>query len=138
MPYQNFKSEMAGSCLIDFSPVLKGVFVYRLANQSGEIEYNLIIEGKEGTIRASDSIPTGLECFSRKLGTGWQKVEWDCYETTLAGHTASMAELINAIHENREPSNSAQDNLNSVRISLAMHRSLKEDRPVYLKELWAK
>lgn len=134
MPYQNFKSEMVGGCLVDFSPVLKGVFVYRLTTQSDEHEYKLIIEGKEGTIKAGIA-PMGLECYSRKLGTSWQKVNWDYHETMFEGHAASMAELINAIYENRSPCNSAQDNLNSIRISLAMYRSLKEDKPIYLKEL---
>ena len=43
-----------------------------------------------------------------------------------------MSELVNAILEDREPTHSGQDNLNTVRFCLAVLRSQQEGRPVSL------
>jgi len=46
-----------------------------------------------------------------------------------------MFELINAIFNDHEPSNSGKDNLNTMRLCLAAFRSLKESRPMHLEEI---
>lgn len=137
MPYQNFKSEMAGACIADFPSPLKAVFVLHMAEQSDEYYWHFRIEGTEGTIKGN--IDAGKECpwlgcYSRKLGKGWQRIEWSYEEAIDEVHGGPMFELVNAIDENREPSNSGQDNLNTVRFCLAVLRSAREQCPVSFEE----
>ncbi|MCY0899270.1 MAG: Gfo/Idh/MocA family oxidoreductase [Firmicutes bacterium] len=47
----------------------------------------------------------------------------------------SMGELMRAIDEEREPQNSVQDNLKTLRMVFAAIRSIEEKRPVWLEEL---
>jgi predicted dehydrogenase/mannose-6-phosphate isomerase-like protein (cupin superfamily) len=135
MPYQNFKSEMAGACVADFPDPLRAVFVLHMAEQSDEHYWHFRIEGKEGTIKGnidSSGKAPGLECYSKKSGNKWQQIEWSYRESVEEAHGGPMFELINAISEGREPSNSGRDNLNTVRFCLAVLRSQREGRPVSL------
>lgn len=138
MPYQNFKSEMAGFCIADFPTPLKAVFVLNMAEQSEEYYWRFRIEGKEGTIKGEiESSERGpwLKCYSKKLGSEWEEIEWSYREAIEEAHGGPMFELINAIFEDREPSNSGRDNINTIRFCLAAFKSLKEGRPVYLEEI---
>ena len=133
MPFQNFKSEMAAGFVADF-PSLRAIFTMHMANQSDEYYWYFRIEGTDGVIKGSVE-PPWLACYSRKLGNRWERVEWSYREAIEEAHGGPMFELINAIFEDREPSNSGRDNLNTVRFSLAAFRSLIEKRPVDLKEI---
>jgi len=130
MPYQNFKSEMAGACIADFPEPLKAVFVLHMSDQSGEYYWHFRIEGKEGTIKGGIEPFCWLECCSKKLGGVRQRIEWGYREAVEEAHGGPMFELVNAIFEDREPSNSGRDNLNTVRFCLAVLRSQREGRPV--------
>lgn len=135
MPYQNFKSEMAGACIADFPSPLKAAFVLHMAAQSDEYYWHFRIEGTEGTIKGNieednKELLPWLECYSRKLGNKWQRIEWSYEEAVDEVHGGPLFELINAIFEDRQPSNSGEDNLNTIRFCLAVLRSGQEKRPV--------
>ena len=138
MPYQNFKSEMAGACISDFPSPLKAVFTLHMTNQSDDYYWYFRIEGKEGTIKgcveATKENPW-LACYSKKLGNKWERIEWSYREAIEEAHGGPMFELINAIFEDREPSNSGRDNLNTMRFCLAVLRSLQEGRLVGPEEI---
>jgi len=129
MPYQNFKSEMAGACIADFPPPLKAAFILHMADQSREFYWHFRIEGKEGTIKgnieANKELPW-LECYSKKLGSKWHRIEWSYEEAIDDVHGGPMFELINAIVEGREASNSGRDNLGTIRFCEAVLRSGQE------------
>jgi len=135
MPYQNFKSEMAGACIADFPSPLKAVFILHMADQSNECYWHFRIEGKEGTIKGGIEPSSWLECYSKKLGSKWQRIEWTCKEAIEEVHGGPMFELINAITEGREASNSGYDNLNTIRFCMAVLRSQQEKRIVKLEEV---
>ena len=138
MPYQNFNSPMAGACIADFPPPLKAAFVLHMADQSDEYYWHFRIEGSEGSIKGnidSSADPPWLECFSRKLGGNRERIEWTYQEAVDEAHGGPMFELINAIVEDREPSNSGQDNVGTVRFCLAVLRSQQEGRPVGIEEI---
>jgi len=75
MPYQNFKSEMAGACIADFPEPLKLVFVLHMSDQSGECYWHFRTEGKGAC---------WLECCSKKLGGVRQRIEWSYLEDCTA------------------------------------------------------
>ena len=51
--------------------------------------------------------------------------------------SATMGELMCAVEEGRQPSNSGRDNLGTMRAVLAAYRSIDEKRVVSLKEISA-
>lgn len=138
MPGQNFKSEMAGNFTADFPSPLKAAVVLNMASQPNEYHWKFRIEGTHGAIRGSLDAPYDkpwLECYSRKLGGGWHRLEWEMKEAVDEAHGGPMYEFINSIAENREAENGAHDNINTMRFCHAMLRSMKEGRIVTLDEM---
>jgi len=138
MPYQNFRSEMSGACVASFPAPLKAVFVFHMADQSDEYYWHFRVEGKEGCIKGgvdSGHEPPWLACFSKRLGPAWERVEWSGREAISEAHAGPMISLVDGIWEDRDPPNSGQDNINTVRFCLAALRSRQEGRPVSLEDI---
>ena len=110
---------------------------------TGEIAHvanwpGVTVERKEGIIKGGiNSVRENswLACYSKKLGNKWERIEWSYHEAIEEAHGGPMFELINAVLENREPSNSGRDNLNTMRFCLAALISLRKGIPVDLKEI---
>jgi predicted dehydrogenase len=91
------------------------------------------VHGTEGTIRGSVLLGSDFVELERDGVTSRFALEGAWFPDGFAG---TLAELANAIAEDREPFNSARHNLLSLRIALAACRSAEErSRPVSLDEL---
>ncbi|WP_248927514.1 Gfo/Idh/MocA family protein [Paenibacillus hamazuiensis] len=100
-------------------------------------------EGTEGIVKGTNgalyNYPEGREdtvgFYSGRLELG------SLYEPKLEGRwfphafMGTMGELMRAIEENREPENSAADNLITLQTVFAAYRSMAENRAVYLEEV---
>lgn len=92
----------------------------------------------KGTNGALYNYPTGredtLQFMSRKISPSvWisPQLEGRWFPHAFMG---TMGELLRAIEEGREPENSVQDNLDTIRMVFASYRSMEENRPVRLDE----
>jgi len=95
-----------------------------------------IIEGTNGALY---NYPEGREdtirFYSKALREGWwfaPKLEGRWFPDAFMG---TMGELLRAVEEDREPENSVDDNLITVRMVFASYLSMRDNRPVYLDEL---
>jgi predicted dehydrogenase len=100
-------------------------------------------EGTDGIIKGTNgalyNYPVGREdtisFHSKKIDpTYWfsPQLEGKWFPHAFMG---PMGELMRAIEENREPSNSVENNLITLQIVYAAYRSMEENRPVYLEEI---
>jgi predicted dehydrogenase len=101
------------------------------------------IEGTKGIIKGTNgalyNYPVGREdtfsYYSKIIDpTYWfsPRLEGKWFPHAFMG---TMGELMRSIEEEREPSNSVQDNLLTLQIVYAAYRSMEENRPVYLEEI---
>jgi predicted dehydrogenase len=91
------------------------------------------VHGTEGTLRGSVAFDSDFVELDREGATTRFALEGAWYPDGFAG---TLAELVNAIAEDREPFNSARHNLLSLRMTLAACRSVEEgSRPVALDEI---
>jgi predicted dehydrogenase len=101
------------------------------------------IEGTEGIIKGTNgalyNYPVGredtLSFKSKKIDSGYwftPKLEGKWFPHAFMG---TMGELMRAIEEEREPENSVQDNLDTIRMLFATYKSMEENRPVMLSEI---
>jgi predicted dehydrogenase len=91
------------------------------------------VHGTEGTIRGSVLLGSDFVELERDGIASRFALEGAWYPDGFAG---ALGELVSAIDEDREPSNSARHNLLSLQITLAACRSAEEGgRPVTLDEL---
>jgi len=103
---------------------------YRFEGTSG------IIKGTNGALY---NYPVGEEDTIRFISRDAQDHGW--LEPPLQGKwfphafMGTMGELMRAIEENREPENSARDNLQTIQLVFAVYRSMAEHRPVRLTEI---
>ncbi|WP_342472966.1 Gfo/Idh/MocA family oxidoreductase [Metasolibacillus sp. FSL H7-0170] len=100
-------------------------------------------EGTEGVIKGENgalyNYPIGREDSLTFTSNILQKGTW--ITPQLEGKwfpdafIGTMGELMNAIVNNTEPENSAEDNLQTLQMVYAAYQSMKENRPVYLDEI---
>jgi predicted dehydrogenase len=91
------------------------------------------IHGTEGTIRGSVLLESDFVELDRDGAISRYELEGAWY---LDGFAGTLGELVTAIAEEREPSNSARHNLLSLQITLAACRSAEQDgRAVTLDEI---
>ena len=99
-------------------------------------------EGTEGIIKGTNgalyNYPYGREDTIQYLSKKIDPVRW--FSPRLEGKwfpdafMGTMGELLLAIEEDREPENSVQDNLDTIRMVFASYLSMEENRPVRLDE----
>jgi predicted dehydrogenase len=99
-------------------------------------------EGTEGTVKGTNgalyNYPQGREDTIAYMS---RLIEPNCWiAPRLEGRwfphafMGTMGELLRAIEEEREPENSVEDNLHTMRTVFAAYRSIAENRPVWLNE----
>jgi predicted dehydrogenase len=99
-------------------------------------------EGTEGLIKGTNgalyNYPEGREDTIQYLTKHIDPKQW--FAPKLQGRwfphafMGTMGELLLAIEEGREPENSVQDNLDTIKMVFASYLSMEENRPVYLEE----
>ena len=143
MPGQNFKSLMANIYAVEFPGTLRACVLNNQVIQShpGDTgDFRCRIEGTLGTIIATD-LARDMAVHTKAWGGIRQRFEWTSMESAggvaglVGGHAAHMVDLLNAIHERREPISSGRDNLLTVATCLAAKRSAEEARPVSTEEI---
>ncbi|MEK3935558.1 Gfo/Idh/MocA family oxidoreductase [Sporosarcina sp. FSL W7-1349] len=100
-------------------------------------------EGTEGIIKGQNgalyNYPFGQEDTIEFTSNKLIKDTW--FKPNLEGKwfphafIGTMGELMRAIEENREPENSVNDNLLTLKMVYAAYQSMKENRPVWLEEI---
>jgi predicted dehydrogenase len=144
-PGQISKGETRTLIHMKFPGETRGLIHDNHNNWSGEDDWyaTLRLEGTDGIIKGTNgalyNYPVGREdtltFLSKKINPSYwftPKLEGKWFPDAFMG---TMGELMRAIEENREPENSVQDNLLTIRMLFAAYRSMEENRPVWLEEI---
>jgi predicted dehydrogenase len=120
MKGQNFVSDNLLSVVTDFGDGLTGQVMHSELTRSGMTGLQCRIEGDRGSIRFD--FHENLEFESTELGK--DRYTLDISDCSLAGSwSGSMANVLTAIEQDREPMVSAHDNMTTMRTILAEHAS---------------
>jgi len=146
---EHFKSKMSVSATARFESGIVGSLSLNQATRFTNLPMTGMtfrVEGTEGT--AVGDMSSGLSFASRVNGEIEATFDWSKrlskredptnYLWTASirdGHLCPMAELINAINENREPICSGRDNIETVKTYLAAMKSDKEFRPIAVEQI---
>lgn len=99
------------------------------------------VEGTEGMAQGTigwpyypEPVPSTLRFTSRRYPHQWIEPAWDkvWFPDAFEG---TMASLMNAIEQDREPEISAEDNIRTIACVEACYRSIREERAVSLQEI---
>lgn len=144
-PNQKAKGESRTLIHMKFSGETRGLIHDNHNNWAGEDDWyaTFRFEGTEGVIKGTNgalyNYPIGREDTltfkSKKLEPNYwftPKLEGKWFPHAFMG---TMGELLRAIEENREPENSIEDNLITLKMLFATYLSMKENRPVWLEEI---
>lgn len=134
MPGQNFESEMTALSILEFPDGARATLTTVDTAQSPDHFWRFSIEGSlgslYGTIHRNYTNPC-IQYFSNAQPKEWVRpvVEGDWFPDAFYG---SMFELMNAIQEDREPSTSGRDNLETIKVLSGMIQSIEERRMIDL------
>lgn len=144
-PNQKAKGESRTLIHMKFPGETRGLIHDNHNNWAGEDDWyaTFRFEGTEGVIKGTNgalyNYPIGREDTltfkSKKLEPNYwftPKLEGKWFPHAFMG---TMGELLRAIEENREPENSIEDNLITLKMLFATYLSMKENRPVWLEEI---
>ena len=144
-PNQKAKGESRTLIHMKFPGETRGLIHDNHNNWAGEDDWyaTFRFEGTEGVIKGTNgalyNYPSGREDTltfkSKKLEPNYwftPKLEGKWFPHAFMG---TMGELLRAIEENREPENSIEDNLITLKMLFATYLSMKENRPVWLEEI---
>lgn len=144
-PGQKVKGETRTMIHMKFPGEVRGLIYDTHNNQFTQDDWYAVyrFDGTEGVIKGENgalyNYPIGREdslTFTSNViqkGT-WitPKLEGQWFPDAFIG---TMGELMNAILNNLQPENSAEDNLKTLQMVYAAYQSMKENRPVYLEEI---
>lgn len=146
---EHFKSKMAVSATARFESGICAAFSLNQASRFMSVPMSGMtfrVEGTEGTAvgdmlsslsfasRCRGGIRATLD-WSQKLSKAEDPYDYIWTASIRDGHLWPMAELINAITENREPLCSGKDNIDTVKTYLAAMKADEEFRPVSPDEI---
>jgi len=119
---------------------LKFLFGLTISKYPGVVDWNFRIGGDKGAVSGSDYYiiyerRAWVEGWSDSTGRSHVRAEPLQGDYIPLAFRFPMAELMNAIEENREPLTHGRDNLNSLAIVLAVQRSVDTGQPVALSEI---
>lgn len=130
-PGQNFKGDISDIVVLEFGSGATALLIDHNASwpHRHDPSMRFQIEGTEGLIQGQINDPAWIELrTSRDPEATWRpKLSGVWYPHGFIG---AMADLLNAIAEDREPAVSGRDHLNTLRLIEAAYRSSAEKRAV--------
>ncbi|MHA1395723.1 MAG: inositol 2-dehydrogenase [Promethearchaeota archaeon] len=90
--------------------------------------------GTKGMAKAENDTPNRVEIYTES-STQMDKIPYFFLDRYMQSYTDEMKEFYNCLIENKEPSCNGYDGLMAVVIAKAALKSLKENRPVKIKEI---
>jgi predicted dehydrogenase len=106
-------------------------------NWSSDYAITFRFQGTDASIKGEIGFPHGRHStlsFQRRGEEHWETPAFT-RQWFPDAFSATMGELLEALEEEREPSNSGRDNLATMRCVFAAYRSVEEQRRVRLKEI---
>lgn len=144
-PGQPYKGETRTMVHMKFPGEVRGLIHDNHNNWADQEDWfaTFRFEGTEGIIKGTNGVlynyPVGredtLSFTSKRIDPKvWftPKLEGRWFPHAFMG---TMGELMLAIEEDREPSNSVEDNLKTIQMVFAVYKSMAENRPVWLNEI---
>ncbi|QGQ98375.1 gfo/Idh/MocA family oxidoreductase [Paenibacillus psychroresistens] len=132
MPGQNFASDMIALTTMEFANGLRGSLMTVDTTQSDDHFWRFTIEGTKGSLYGS--IEDNYKFPKIKYSSKDKPDQWispyikgDWFSDAFYG---TMFELMNAIQEDREPSISGKDNINTLNTMHSIIRSIEEKQVV--------
>ncbi len=134
-PDQHFRSDMLATAVVEFAGGVRGVLLMNQVERGPDGRMDFRIEGSAGVINGSSYVHLEVGRAGegmRKVILGIPRVWMDMVNLTYVG---TMSEMLWALEEDRDPTNSARDVLDSVAMCEAAVRSALERRPVDIGEI---
>jgi predicted dehydrogenase len=118
-PDQNFRSDMVGAVVVDFDRGARGVLLMDQASRGPEGMMDFRIEGSEGVITGGGFVGISIGRAGGAMQPVTLDIPDDWMEMVNLTYVGTISEMLWALAEDREPTNSARDNL----VSIAMHEA---------------
>jgi len=134
-PDQHFRSDMIAAVTVEFEAGARGLLVMDQVSRGPDGIMAFRIEGSEGVLTGSGFVNLSFGRGGREMRPVALDVPAEWMRMVNLTYVGTMSEMLWALAEDREPTNSARDNLTSVALYEAAMRSAGEGRAVDLTEI---
>ena len=148
-PAQRIRGEIGSIITMEFPDGARGHLTDDGIVTAPDGNMRFRIDGTEGAIKGGYDLGENpenprwpqmnmfVELWSAQHGSQWQRWPIDDVHWVPDAHLGTMGEMMDAITEDRAPSISGRDNLNTVRLCLAAYESAEQKRAVRPSEIRA-
>jgi predicted dehydrogenase len=132
---QNFESDMLGVLTVEFERGARGALLMTQVSRGADGMMDFRIEGSAGVIAGDEFVNLSVGRAGEGLTPVTLDIPDEWMEMVNLTYVGTMSELLWALAEDQDPTNSARDNLTSVAMCEAAVRSALEGRAVTIAEI---